>query len=140
MPSNACPSSVEIHSGAHVPFRDDERFRKQERLRKRSEFLHTQRKGYRRAGKYLVVYANPNGADFARIGLTVARKVGNAVTRNIWKRQLREIFRTHKQNLPTGYDFVVIVKAGVEPVSSQILKEEFLRLAVATSNRRKKEE
>lgn len=117
----------------------DERFRKNNRLRKRSEFLKAQRKGMRRAGKYLVVYAYPNGTDFTRIGLTVARKVGNAVIRNIWKRRLREIFRTHKQDLPTGYDFVVIVKAGIEPVSAQALNEELLRLAAASPNRRRRE-
>lgn len=134
-----CLLNPEIQPRAHVSYRDDERFRKEERLRKRSEFLKTQRKGHRRAGKFLVVYANPNGTDFARIGLTVARKVGNAVIRNVWKRQLREIFRTHKQDMPPGYDFVVIVKAGVEPVSSQILRQELLRLTAVNPNRRKKE-
>lgn len=120
-------------------YSDDERFRKDERLRKRSDFLKSQRKGQRRSGKYMVVYACPNGTDFTRIGLTVARKVGNAVTRNIWKRRLRETFRTHKQDLPQGFDFVVIVKAGFEPVSLQVMKEELLRLAVATPNRRRRE-
>ncbi len=120
-------------------YSDDERFRKDERLRKRSDFLKTQRKGQRRSGKYMVVYACPNGTDFARIGLTVARKVGNAVIRNIWKRRLRDTFRLHKSELPTGFDFVVIVKAGFEPVSVQVLKEELLRLAVATPNRRRRE-
>ncbi len=139
MPSNACLLSLSNPKRASVCYSDDERFRKEERLRKRSEFLKTQRKGQRRSGKYMVVYACPNGTDFTRIGLTVARKVGNSVTRSIWKRRLRETFRTHKQDFPAGYDFVVIVKAGFEPVSVQVLKEELLRLAVPTPNRRRRE-
>lgn len=47
------------------------------------------------------------------MGLTLSRKVGNAVRRNRWKRRIREIFRRNKDEFPKGYDFVVIVRKQV---------------------------
>ena len=45
-----------------------------------------------------------------RLGLTVTRKVGNAVVRNRLRRRVREFFRRHGGGLPIGWDFVVNVK------------------------------
>jgi ribonuclease P protein component len=48
-----------------------------------------------------------NGLNHPRLGLTVSRRVGNAVTRNRWKRILREAFRLTQHELPP-LDFVCI--------------------------------
>ena len=64
----------------------------------------------------LVVYAAANGLPHPRVGLSVSRKVGNAVVRNRWKRLLREAFRLHRHALPVGLDFILIPRSGqVEP-------------------------
>ncbi|MBA2663145.1 MAG: ribonuclease P protein component [Bradymonadaceae bacterium] len=136
MPSDACPSPS-IEPEVLASYRDDERFRKEERLRKRSDFLRTQRRGQRRSGKFLVVYTSNNGLECSRIGLTVARKVGNAVVRNVWKRHIREIFRQNKARFPAGFDMVIIVKAGAQLPSLTALSEELVRLSAFTPTRRK---
>lgn len=51
----------------------------------------------------------------ARLGLSVSRRVGNAVERNRWKRRLREAFRTVRGRLPADQDFVVVVRPGRLP-------------------------
>lgn len=58
----------------------------------------------------LLVYARRNGLPYSRLGLSVSRRVGNAVRRNRFKRLLRESFRVQQQELPSGYDWVIVVR------------------------------
>lgn len=57
----------------------------------------------------LAVLALPNDAPHHRLGLSVSRRVGNAVKRHRIKRLLREAFRLNQHNWPGCYDLVVIV-------------------------------
>jgi len=50
-----------------------------------------------------------------RIGITVTRKIGNAVVRNRCKRRLREALRRHfnESEGPFGFDLVINAKPGL---------------------------
>ena len=84
---------------------------KQMRLRQRVEYLAVQSTGQKLHGRHVLAIARrrdgsrPNG----RLGLTVTKKVGNAVVRNRIKRLLREWLRLHGW-VPTGWDMVLVAK------------------------------
>ena len=87
-------------------------FAKQARVRKRREFLQIQNTGRRVATRhFLVVYAC-FGDGAPRLGITVTKKIGNAVVRNRIKRAVRETFRTHAASLRRGASMVVIARDG----------------------------
>lgn len=79
------------------------------------------RQGRSAATRYLVLYWFPQEEPGEpRFGFSVPRSVGNAVTRNRIKRQLREVWRARLEDLPAGHDYVLIVRPGLsEAVEAQ---------------------
>jgi ribonuclease P protein component len=88
-----------------------QRMTKAMRLRRRPEFLAVQSSGRKIHGKLfmaLVVESN-DGLPVGRVGLTVTKRIGNAVTRNRIKRRAREWLRRHGW-VPSGRDVVLVAK------------------------------
>ena len=81
-------------------------------LQKRADFLAANR-GLRVARPGFVLLVNPNSADELRYGITVTKKIGNAVVRNRMKRRFRALLREMlpEQGLP-AHDHVLIGREG----------------------------
>lgn len=76
----------------------------------------------------LTVFYKKNNLSNKRVGFTITKKVGNAVTRNKLKRRLREIYRANFSLLKEGYDYVFIVKKSCVDISYQELEKSFKHL------------
>jgi len=74
------------------------------------------------ANSILVVYAAPNNLDITRVGIAVSKKVGNAVVRNTWKRQIREAFRLQYRSLPPSVDLVILPHRDATPDHALVLQ------------------
>jgi len=85
-------------------------FPRTRRLRSKLDFSAVFDAGIRQSRGPLTVLARPNDLPHPRLGLSLSRRVGNAVRRNRIKRLLREAFRLMQHDLPRGYDIVVIVR------------------------------
>lgn len=89
----------------------DRRITKEMRLRRRSEFVAVQKDGRKLHGRHVLGLARKRNdpEQVGRLGITVTRKVGNAVVRNRIKRLVREWMRLHGW-VPKGWDMVVVAK------------------------------
>ena len=107
----------------------DHRFRREERLKKRREFLEVYGKGTKFSGNFFYAYFLLNHLQQSRLGLTVSRKVGRPVDRNRVKRRLREVFRLNKDRLHPPCDVVLNARHSAVEATFWALEEEFLRVA-----------
>lgn len=78
---------------------------------------------------YLVLYARKNRSATNRVGITVGKKLGGAVTRNRVRRRLREVYRLNEEKFLPGYDIVVVARSRCVDVSFQRLQSAYLALA-----------
>ena len=97
------------------------------RLRKHAQYCRVQSKGRRIGGKFLLVIFAPSSFLSVRFGLTVSKRVGNAVTRNKVKRRLRDILRHHKTVLG-GLDVVWIARSEAASAAYQDLQNDVISL------------
>lgn len=89
---------------------------KRRRLSRSGEFDRVYRDGSSHATRYLVLYTFPRkdeDREEVRLGVSVSRKVGGAVSRNKVKRVLREAFWALSDRLPARHDFVIVARADI---------------------------
>ena len=98
-------------------------FRKSQRVVRSDDFTRSLRLGSCAVDRSLVLFAIPaTTSDIARLGITIPKKMGSAVTRNRWKRLIRESFRTQQNMIPPGYDYIVRPRKGAQPIWNEIQK------------------
>lgn len=96
-------------------------------LTKRADFL-AANSGIRNARAGFVLLTRPNGGEGIRYGITVTKKIGNAVVRNRMKRRFRELLRAAlpTQGLP-DHDHVLIGRAGGVERDFAVLADELAK-------------
>lgn len=84
------------------------------RLRPRGEFERVRQDGRSWPHRFfvLIVLPQPERSETPpRIGVAAGKRLGGAVTRNRFKRQLREAVRQVYLNIPSGVDVILIARA-----------------------------
>jgi ribonuclease P protein component len=105
-------------------------------LTRRSDFLAANR-GLRIARPGFVLLARPNEGAGLRFGITVTKKIGNAVVRNRMKRRFRALVREllPEQGLP-DHDHVLIGReGGVERDFAKLREELVMALGRASAGK-----
>lgn len=110
------------------------------RLTDSPEFERAYRQGTAFRGRLFSLHAFPNEIGIPRLGLSVSKKVGNAVTRNVVRRRLKEVFYSTFERIPGSFDLVVSAKPGAAGATFEELSQEFLRALgkIGGSDKRRK--
>ncbi|HAT49315.1 MAG: ribonuclease P protein component [Nitrospirae bacterium] len=90
------------------------------RLLKSREFKLVTDRGKKVHTPLFLIFFRKNGLDHCRLGVTVSKKVGQAVIRNRVKRWLREYFRHWQSGAIEHWDIVIIARNAANRVSHEL--------------------
>ncbi len=97
--------------------------KKSHRILKRPEFVFLSKYGNKiQDSNFIILYVpreSIGGSEHSRLGITVSKRVGNAVLRNRLKRLIREYFRLNKKGLTGYWNLNIIAKKTAAALSSQ---------------------
>ena len=99
-----------------------------ESLKKNKDFQVVYKNGKSYANRYLVLYVRENGMDKNRLGISVSKKVGNSVVRHHLTRLIRESYRLQEEHFQSGFDLVVIARAGAKEKSYHDIESALIHL------------
>ncbi len=96
-------------------------FKKKDKILKRREFLQLKRCGKRIQDRNFIIIYSDGKYEKNRIGITVSKKLGNAVKRNKIKRLIRENFRMNRDKIAEFMDINVIAKKKAGEISADMV-------------------
>lgn len=97
--------------------------RKSYRVKTETDFQNVFTKGQSCANRKFVLYQLPKPQQkHFRVGLSVGKKIGNAVMRNQVKRYIRQSLLELKPDLRQDVDFILIARPGIEALDFHEVK------------------
>lgn len=101
-------------------------------LKTKKEFDFVYKNGLKWYCKYFIIYLYKDKTlDGFKVGLSVSRKIGNAVKRNLVKRRLRSLLQSIKEY--SGFRLIIVARQGILELSFMDFKKhifECLHLAL----------
>lgn len=89
--------------------------------------------------KNLVIYYKENNNNYSRFGISVGKKIGNAVVRNYYKRVLRNIVDHNKKICSNKKDYIIIVRKNCLITDYQKIEKSFIYLIQSSQKGEKNE-
>ena len=81
------------------------------RIKASDDFALAIKKGRAQRNQSFVIHYRPNEYTYTRVGISVSSKLGNAVVRNLIKRQIRSMLDSLIDYNSQSFDIVIIAKA-----------------------------
>ena len=95
-------------------------------LRKNEEIQKIVKSNNKIVNKYFVIYYDKNNLGFNRYCVSVSKKLGSAVNRNLYKRRIKDILM--KNYINNSNDYVIILRNSVLNIKYELMKSELLFL------------
>ena len=96
-------------------------------VKKNTEFSNIIKNGKKYYCNILNMYILKNTYNYNRFGISISKKIGNAVVRNKFKRQIKDIIDKTNINFD-GYDIVIISKSNLKESKYLDIKSNILNL------------
>ncbi len=97
-------------------------------VKKSREFDNIIKKGKYQKNKEYIIYYIENEKEYCRFGISVGKKIGNAVTRNYYKRVIRNICDMNKFLCSNGKDYIIIMRKGLMSLNFVEKNNSFIEL------------
>ena len=98
------------------------------RLRKNIEFKNIYKHGRNYWNRNFILYIRKNKLKETRVGFTISKKIGNAVTRNKIRRRMKDAYRLNFDNLKEGYDLIFIPKKHIVDIPYKELENSMIHI------------
>ncbi len=102
--------------------------KKSEIVKASREFDKIINKGKYNKNNEFVIYYQPNDLEKNRFGISVSKKIGNAVTRNYYKRIIRNICDKYNFLYSNFKDYIIIMRKGCIKLSFYDINSSFVNL------------
>ncbi len=124
-------------------------FQKNKRLVSNEQFKAVLKRRLCVSDELLILYVAENKCGYPRLGISIAKALGNAVERNRIKRLLRESFRQTQREITGEFDYLVMVsprfsqntnkavppKKAIKLLTLEKVKNSFLALAAMAASK-----
>lgn len=99
-------------------------------VREKREFNQLIKTGICKKNNFFVIYYKDNKFDYDRYGISVGTKIGNAVTRNKYKRKMRAIIDNYRKYYHKNRDYIIILRNKALFTSYQDLEKSLFNLLI----------
>lgn len=97
-------------------------------VKKKYEFDSIIKNGQILKNGYFVIYFKKNNLNIYRFGISVSKKMGNAVFRNKYKRKIRNIIDNNKKYYQNDMDYIIIMRNGCIDTDFTTMEKMFISL------------
>lgn len=102
--------------------------KKYEVVKSHEAFNEVINKGNKMSNKYFIVFSLSKKEVKPNFGIAVGKKVGNAVVRNKFKRQIRNIIDKNKFLFKNNYNYIIMIKKECLNISYDLLESNLVSL------------
>lgn len=78
--------------------------------------------------KSFIIYYSDNDLPYNRYGISVGKKLGNAVYRNKYKRKIRAIIDNYKKSYINHQDYIIILRGSAKDKEYHDLEKDYIVL------------
>lgn len=97
-----------------------------EMVKSHEEFNEIINKGYKQKGKYVLIFSKEKEYPKPNFGIAVGKKLGNAVVRNKFKRQFRNIVDNNKFLFKNNHNYIIMIKREANYASFSDLEKDLI--------------